>query len=238
MTNKSQALMDRAIARYNAAITSEAYKAAIKSGGAGVTTLLEPAKKDWKDAADVATKAVTIFKAQPQPTDPNELANYNRSRYFGFLVRTDAMNKLVTKVDPTQVDAGVTAYEEYLAVETDAVKKTKAERDMAKMLFDANAYDKAKPAYQKILSQNPDDSEALQNMGLTLYNLGFMKESEGKKDEAKASYQEAANYLQQFIEKTTNTELKSEAQAILQNLKEQQNVQAEKPATPTRRRRP
>ncbi len=238
MTNKSQALMDRAIARYNAAITSEAYKTAAKSGGAGAAALLEPAKRDWKEAGEVSSKSVERFKAQTQPTDPAELSNYTRGKYFGLMIRADAMSKVVTKVDPTQVDAGVTAYDEYLAVETDPIKKAKAEKDMARMLFDANAYDKAKPVYQKILAANPDDSESLQNMGLTLYNLGFIKESEGKKDEAKASYQEAANYLQQFVEKTTNTGLKEEAQAILQNLKEQQNVQAEKATTPTRRRRP
>ena len=238
MTNKSQALMDRGVARYNSTIISDAYKVANKSGGTGASAMLEPAKKDWKDAAETATKAVGVFKTQPAPTDPTDLANYNRSKYFALLVRTDAMNKVVTKVDQTQVDAGVAAYDEYMALEVDAVKKAKAERDMAKMLFDANAYDKAKPAYEKILAQNPDDPEALQIIGLILYNLGFIKEADGKKDEAKASYQEAANYLQRYVDKAPDGQVKSEAQDILKNLKEQQNVQAEKTTAPTRRRRP
>ncbi|HEV7395361.1 MAG TPA: carboxypeptidase regulatory-like domain-containing protein [Pyrinomonadaceae bacterium] len=238
MTNKSQALMDRGIARYNGAVKSPEYATAVKSGGGAVTALLEPAKKDWKDAAETISKAVEMVKATPAPTDPADLANYNRNKYFAVLIRAEAMNKLVTKVDPTQADAGVAAYEEYIAVESDAVKKAKAERDLAKMLFDSNAYDKAKLAYDKILASSPDDPEALQNQGLTLYNLGFIKESEGKKDEAKASYQEAANYLGRFVEKSPDGQLKSEAQDILKNLKEQQNVQAEKVATPTRRRKP
>jgi tetratricopeptide (TPR) repeat protein len=238
MTNKSQALMDRGVARYNSTITSEAYKTANKAGGAGASAMLEPAKKDWKDAAESATKAVEIFKSQPAPTDPTDLTNYNRSKYYALLVRTDAMNKLVTKVDQTQVDVGVAAYDEYMAIEVDAVKKAKAERDLAKMLFDANAYEKAKPAYEKILAQNPDDPEALQIIGLILYNLGFIKEADGKKEEAKASYQEAANYLQRYVDKGPDGQIKTEAQDILKNLKEQQNVQAEKAAAPTRRRRP
>lgn len=234
MTNKSQALMDRGIARYNGAVKSAEYKA----GGSGVTALLEPAKKDWKDSAETISKAVEMIKATPAPTDPADLANYNRNKYFAVLIRAEAMNKLVTKVDATQADAGVTAYEEYIAIETDAAKKTKAERDLAKMLFDSNAYDKAKVAYDKILASNPDDAEALQNIGLTLYNLGFMKESEGKKEEAKTTYQEAANYLGRFVEKAPDGPMKTDAQDVLKNLKEQQNVQAEKVATPVRRRKP
>ncbi|MCU1268414.1 MAG: repeat-containing protein [Acidobacteria bacterium] len=238
MTNKAQALIDRGTAKYNSTIKSEAYVAANKAGGAGGSALLEPARKDWKDAAEVSTKAVEGYKSQSAPTDPADLANFNLGKLFALMVRFAALSKVVTKVDPTQLDAGVAAYDEYAAVETDAARKALNERDLAKMLFDANAYDKAKPAYQKILAQTPDDADALQNMGLTLYNLGFVKEGEGKKDEAKANYQEAANYLQQFVDKTTNSELKIEAQAILQNLKEQQNVQAEKSTAPARRRRP
>lgn len=234
MTNKAQALMDRGVLRYNSTVRSDAYKAA----GADKTALLEPSKKDWKDAAEVSSAAVANFKAQTPPTDPADLANFNKGKYFALRVRSEALNKVVVKVDPTQVDAGVAAYEEYLASESDATQKTKVERDMGKMLFDANSYEKAKPVYEKILAQNPDDADALQNMGLILYNLGFMKEADGKKDEAKSSYQEAANYLQRFVEKTTDAQLKGEAQAVLQNLKEQQNVQAEKVSTPTRKRRP
>jgi tetratricopeptide (TPR) repeat protein len=236
MTNKSQALMDRAVARYNKTITSEEYKTAIKSGGGAA--LLDPAKKDWKDAAETSNKAIDLLKGQTAPTDAAAASNFNRNKYFALLVRAQAMNKVVTKVDPTQVDVGITAYDEYLAAETDAAKKTKAQKDYAKMLFDANSYDKAKQAYDKILAENPDDPDALQNLGLVLYNLGFVKEAEGKKDEAKANYQEAANYLARFVEKAPDGQLKSEAQDVLKNLKEQQNVQAEKTATPPRRRRP
>ena len=58
----------------------------------------------------------------------------------------------------------------------------------------------------------------------------------------KAKYQEAANYLQQFVEKAPDTEklkeLKADAKAILDELKNQQNVKAEKPTATQPRRRP
>ena len=238
MTNKAQALLDRGTAKYNSTVKSEAYAAANKAGGAGGSPLLDPARKDWRDAADLAAKAVDGYKAQTAPTDPAELANFNLGKLFALMTKFAALTKVVTKVDATQLDKGIAAYDEYAAAETDAARKALNDRDYAKMLFDANAYDKAKPAYDKILTQNPDDVDALQNIGLILYNMGFLKEADGKKDEAKANYQEAANYLQRFVDKTTDAQLKGEAQAVLQNLKEQQNVQAEKVSTPTRKRRP
>jgi len=111
---------------------------------------------------------------------------------------------------------------------------------MAQMLFDANAYDKARTEYERILTEKPDDPDALANMGLLLFNLGAAKEQDGKKDEAKAMYQLAANYLGQFVEKAPDGhKFKSDAKAVLAELKNQQNVQAEKPAaTPSRRKRP
>ena len=46
----------------------------------------------------------------------------------------------------------------------------------------------------------------------------------------------AANYLQQFVDKAPDGPMKTDAQDILKNMKENQNVQAEKVSTPSRRR--
>ncbi|MEP6818203.1 MAG: tetratricopeptide repeat protein [bacterium] len=230
LTNKTMALNARAVDKYNVAIKT-ADEAAKNAG-------IEAAKKDWTAARESSSKAVKMLKAMPAPTDPAEANNAKLNLYFALLARAEASRLFVTKVDPNQADAGITAYEEYIAAEADPVKKSKAEHDMAQMLFDANAYEKAKPAYEKILTENPDDVESLKNLGLILYNLGFVKEADGKKEEAKASYQLAANYLQRYVDKAPDGQLKTDAQDILKNMKEQQNVQAEKTSTPTRRRKP
>jgi tetratricopeptide (TPR) repeat protein len=228
LTNKTMALNSRAVEKYNAAV--KASDDAAKNAG------MEAAKKDWAEASQTGAKAVAMQKALAAPADAAAAGNAKTNLYFALVARADVQKFYVTKVDPTQADAGVAAYEEYIAAEADAVKKSKAQHDMAQMLFDANAYEKAKPAYEKILAQSPDDADALKNMGLILYNLGFIKEAEGKKEEAKASYQLAANYLQQFVDKAPEGQMKSDAQDILKNMKEQQNVQAEKGSTPARRR--
>jgi tetratricopeptide (TPR) repeat protein len=236
LTNKGQALVDRGIERFNSTITSEPYKAANKTDATAALAMLEPAKKDWKDAAETANKAVDWYKKDTGSTDPAETANRERGKYFALLVRSLAVNKVVVKVDPTQADAGVTAYSEYIAVETDPAKKAKAERDSAQMLFDAGAFDKALVAYQKVLEASPDDVDALLKSGLCLFNIGAINAD-------KAKYQEAANYLQRYIDKAPDSDPasaqnKNDAKDIIENLKANENVKPEKIAAPVRKKKP
>lgn len=229
LTNKSVALRLRGVNRYNTAVQAK--------DDATRNSAMETAKADFKASADAANRAVDLLKKQTAPTDPNELKQFEMNKYFALSARAEAMRLFVTKADATKADAAVMAYQEYVAAETDPAKKTKAEYDLAQLLFDAGAYDKAKVEYEKILAAKPDDPDALANMGLILFNSGAAKEGEGNKDAAKAMYQQAANYLQQFVDKAPDThKFKADAKAVLEALKSQQNVQAEK--TPARRRRP
>jgi len=223
LTNKTMALNSRAVDRYNAALKS-ADEAAKSSG-------MDAAKKDWTAAKESGAKAVAMLKATPASTDPAEANSTKVNLYFALLARAEATRLYVTKVDQSQTDLGVTAYQEYLAVETDPVKKAKAQKDMAQMLFDANAFDKALVEYRKILETNPDDLDALLRSGQALFNIGAINTD-------KAKYQEAANYLAQFVAKAPDTDpFKADAKAILDTLKDQENVKPEKLATPARRRK-
>jgi tetratricopeptide (TPR) repeat protein len=223
LTNKTLALNARAVDRYNAALKSTD-EAAKNSGMAA-------AKKDWTAAQESGAKAVTMLKAMPTPTDPTEANSAKVNLYFALLARADSTRLFVTKVDQSKADLGVTAFQEYLAAETDPVKKAKGQHDLAQMLFDANVFDKALVEYQKILETNPDDLDALLRSGQALFNIGAINTD-------KAKYQEAANYLARFVDKAPDTDpLKADAKAILDALKDQENVKPEKLATPTRRTR-
>ena len=223
LTNKTMALNSRAVDRYNAAL--KATDDAAKSSG------MEAAKKDWTAAKESGAKAVAMLKAVPTSTDPAEANSNKLNLYFALLARADATRLFVTKVDQSQADLGVTAYQEYLAAETDPVKKAKGQKDLAQMLFDANVFDKALVEYKKILETNPDDLDALLRSGQALFNIGAINTD-------KAKYQEAANYLAQFVAKAPDTDpLKADAKAILDTLKDQENVKPEKIATPVRRTR-
>ena len=221
LANKSVALKARGVQRYNAGIAAQ--------NDAEKKTSFDGAKSDFRAAAEAMTKSVEMIKAQPVPADATQ---YNVNKLFAYAARADAMRLFVSKVDQSQADAGKTAYEEYIAIETDPVKKSKAQHDLAQMLFDANSFEQALAEYKKILEVTPDDTDALVKSGMLLFNIGAINND-------KAKYQEAANYLQQFVDKAPDTDkFKADAKAILDELKNQQNVKAEKTAAPVRRRRP
>ena len=132
---------------------------------------------------------MTLIKAQTVPTDPAEVARYNANKYAAMLTNAESMRLYVSKADPTQADAGLAAFKDYIAVETDPAKKAKAQLDMAQMLLDSGAADKALAEFQAILTATPDSPEANLGAGLAVYATGD-----------KAKFQEAANYLQRFVE--------------------------------------
>ena len=221
LTNKSAALRTRAVDKYNAAIQSK--DEAAKTAG------LEAAKADFKAAADAANRAVELLNKQPAAPDPEAQKQTASSKYFALSARAESMRLFVTKVDPTQADAGATAFQEYMAVETDPAKKAKAQYDLAQMLLDSGSADKAIVEFQKILAQNPDDPDANLGIGLALFSTGD-----------KAKFQEAANYLQKFVDKAPDThKFKNDAKAVLAELKSTENVVPEKTTTkPGTRKRP
>ena len=218
LTNKSVALKGRGVERYNAAVKST--DDAAKMSG------LEAAKADFKAAAEASGKAVTMIKAQPAPTDAADVQRYNANKYAAFLTNAESMRLFVTKGDPTQVDAGLTAYKDYIAVETDPAKKAKAQLDMAQMLLDAGAADKALAEFKGILATTPDSAQANLGAGLAVYAGGD-----------KAKFQEAANFLQRFVELAPDSDpMKADAKAILTELKNTENVTPEKGSRPPRKR--
>lgn len=222
---KSSALRGRGVDHYNASV-----KAADATAKASE---MEEAKKDFQAAAQVSSKGVELAKAEPAAADPSAVAAQAKRKLDIMAGRAESM-RLLVKVDPTQAAAGVTAYNEYMAIEADPVKKAKAEKELAQLLFesasDVAGYERAIAAYQKILDANPEDTDAILRMGQALFNIGALSNDD------KAKYQEAANYLQKFVDKAPEGALKTEAKDLIAALKAQANVTPDR--TPTRRRRP
>lgn len=218
--NRSEALRRRGVERYNAAIQNK--DAAAKSAG------LEAAFKDWKDAADSAQKAVALSNTQTAATDPAASANQAQNKLAALSTRAEAMRLVASKADKSQIDTAIVAYNEYIAATLDPAKKSKLETDVAKMMFDAGAYDKAAEEYRKIIASDPSNAAANLYLGFSLFNMGD-----------KAKFQEAANYIAAFVEKAPDTDpTKAEAKSILDFLKTQENIKPEKvqPARSGRRR--
>jgi tetratricopeptide (TPR) repeat protein len=210
----------RGVERFNSAVRSKTLDDAAR------TAALQTAKDDFKAAADASTKAVTMLKAQPAPTDPADVQRYNANKYAAMVTNAEAMRLFVSKSDPTQADAGLAAFKDYMAVETDPAKKAKAQLDAAQMLLDAGAADKALEEFKGVLATSPDSPEANLGAGLSVYASGD-----------KAKFQEAANYLQHFVDVAPDSNpMKADAKAILTELKATENVTPEKTTTPRRKR--
>lgn len=221
LTNKAVAMKGRGVERYNSAIRSKTLD------DAGRTAALDAAKADFKGAADASSKAVAMLKGQAAPTDPAELDRYNKNKYAAMLTNAESMRLFVSKVEPAKADDGLAAFKEYIAVEVDPAKKSKAQLDAAQMLLDSGQSDKALTEFQAVLQSQPDSPEANLGAGLALYAT-----------QDKARFQEAANYLQHFVDVAPDTNpLKADAKAILSELKSSEKVVPEKtPARPARKR--
>ncbi len=221
LTNLSEALRRRGVDVYNVAIKNPDAEAKTKG--------LEAARKDWSDAATASQKALEIIKMQTAATDLAAQTNQSQNRLAAITTRALAMKFVATKVDQSQAPAAQVAYQEYIEAETDPVKKAKLQADAAQMLLDAGASDQAAQEAQKLLTADPDSIDANRIMGLALFQSGD-----------KAKFQEAANYLQRFVDKAPDTDpLKQSAREALEYLKTAENVKPTKtqPARTTGRRR-
>jgi tetratricopeptide (TPR) repeat protein len=221
LTNKAVALKARGVEKYNAAVRSKTLDDAGRAAG------LEAAKADFKAAAEASTKAVTLIKAAPTPTEAAEVARFNGNKYAAMLTNAEAMRLYVSKADPMQAPAGLAAFKDYIAVETDPAKKAKAQLDAAQMLLDSGQADKALAEFQTILQNQPDNPDANLGAGLSLYALND-----------KTKFQEAANYLQKFVEVAPDSNTyKVAAKEILAELKNAEKIVPEK-IKPAPKRRP
>ncbi len=204
LVNKATALKARGVDSYNSAvgfIRDPARKQAITNS----------ALKDFREAAEAATQAVEIIKIEPIATDENEQRRQRANKYAALSVRAEAMRLLVTKVDPSQAVAGLVAFQEYIDVEDDPSRKSRAELDAARMLLESMNTSLAIEQYRGILIRDPDNVDALAGLGLALYQSGD-----------KNRFVEAAGYLQLFIKKAPETHLMREQ--VMEVLKKLESV--------------
>jgi tetratricopeptide (TPR) repeat protein len=220
LTNQAMALKARGVERYNTYIKTAA------TDEAGSKTAKDGAMADFKAAAESSSKAIALLNAMTAPTDPAEQQRLNSNKYAAHTTNAESMRLYATKADPTQIDAALQAYKDYMALETDPAKKSKAQLDSAQMLLDAGSADKAFAEFQSILTAQPENPDANLGAGLALYSTGD-----------KNKYQEAANYLQKFVDVAPDThKFKNDAKSILAALKESDKVVPEKTPAPRRKK--
>ncbi|HEY0323575.1 MAG TPA: tetratricopeptide repeat protein [Pyrinomonadaceae bacterium] len=219
LTNKALALTQRGVQKFNESVKLP--DEAAKNAG------MNAARQDWRDAAEASGKAVQLAKAQPAATDPEQQKGQTANKYFALVQRAEAMRLFASKADPTKADEAFAAFQDLIAAETDPAKKLKDQVDAAQMYFDTGNAPKAIEAFQGVLAANPDNLDATLGLGLALFSTGD-----------KNKYQEAANYLQRFVDKAPDTHpLKASAKESLDYLKKNENVQPQRTGGGSTRRR-
>lgn len=214
LNNKSIALVNRATDNYNKAV---------KSGTEAKTAALPGIKKDYEDAVTATNRSLEIYNAS---TDAAAKEKYKDQKMVALSQRKEAFRLMVkTGADRTRGKEAVTAFEEYLAVETDAAKKSTTQLAYAEALQDTNEFEAAAAEFEKVLANDPNNVDALAGAGLSLVNVGYVNND-------KTKFQQAANYLQKFDDLApANHRYKGDAKGIIETLKNEQKVTPQKVTT-------
>jgi len=229
LNNKALALLSRG---------TDTYNKSVKADDATKGSLREAAKNDLTEAVSASEKAIEILKTATS-TDANVQKNYEANKFAALTNRKNAFRLMAqTGVNRERGKDALAAFQEYIAVESDPAKKTKAELDLALTLQDSNEFDLAITEFQKILETDANNVDALVGIGLSMVNVGYINlDSDAAK--GKAQLQEAANYLQKFVDLAPDThKFKKDAVETIAQLKEQQKVapQKVKTTTPTKKK--
>ncbi|MCA1816036.1 MAG: carboxypeptidase regulatory-like domain-containing protein [Acidobacteria bacterium] len=202
LTNKSVALRARGAERYNAAVKLGGDDAAKEAG-------LEVAKKDFRAAADLASKAVEAINGTPVPRDAAGRAVWANLRYSALAARAEALRLAATRADQSRGEEAARAYLELAAAETDPAKRLAARLGAGRVLYEVGQWDRAAEELRKVLADDPSNVEANLYLGLAL---------SGSTD--KARMKEAAIYLQRFLDAAPPTHpMRADAKAMLEYLK-------------------
>ncbi|MGC2236764.1 MAG: hypothetical protein WA584_11420 [Pyrinomonadaceae bacterium] len=210
---------------------TDTYNKSLKADEATKTAARESVKKDYEESVAASNKALEILKTATS-TDANVQKGYESQKLSALTNRKESYRLMSkTGVERTKGKEALTAYQEYMAVETDAKLKTDAQYELATTLQNSDEFEMSVAEFEKILAADPNNVDALAGIGLSLVNVGYVNM---EKDEAKgkAQLQQAANYLQKFVDTAPATHpYKEEAKGIITTLKSQQNLTPQKITT-------
>ncbi|MGD9560699.1 MAG: tetratricopeptide repeat protein [Pyrinomonadaceae bacterium] len=187
------------------------------------------ANKDYDEALAAFAQAMKVIENAPPSTDVNmqKAKSAITLELLGNAMEVHRL-KAVGGVDRSKGADAAAVITQYLAVETDAAKKAKAEMTLGDILRENGDCDGAIVAYKKILEGSPDNVDALAGAGLCLFSVGY-----GNSD--KAQMQEGLNYMTRFSEIAPDThQLKTSVKDAVDLLKSEQKLTPQK--TPSKRK--
>lgn len=162
---------------------------------------LEGAKQDWRRAVELSSRVVVRLKEIPPPANFVEAKKFDSEKLLALAVHAQSLGLLARKVDHSQRDAARTAFAEYIEAELNPARRLQARNAMAQMLLETGVLAEALAVYDLVLHDAPDDPDALAGIAFVLVELGKVKETDGKSDEARELYRRATVSLRKFLEK-------------------------------------
>ena len=180
LVNKAYAQMSRGTEVYNMGIANND------------NAVRDTAKYYFQVAADTTAKAVTLARS----------LNYTGVQLYSvLLMRKNAMQLFTSRVDlSATADAG-TAYNNYLAVETDPAKQEKGRVELGELFTFVGDGPKAKAEFEKVLAASPKNTAALFGFAFSLLTIG-------SEHDDKVLYQQSANYFKAFLDMAPANDLK------------------------------
>lgn len=209
LNNKSTALINRAITKFNAAV---------KGDPSGKAAALESVKKDLSESLAASDKSLQILKAATS-TDVNAQKGYAVEKNRAYQNTIDGYSRMLAmNLDSSKGKEAMAALEEFSAIETDAAKKNKWQLVLADALRLAGDSPNAVIAYRKVLEGSPENPDALAGLGLSLFSVGASVVPENT-----AQMQEGLNYMQRFADIAPETHpLKASVKDAVDYLKTKQ----------------
>jgi tetratricopeptide (TPR) repeat protein len=164
----------------------------------------DPAKQDFTQSAAEAGKALTIL--EPKMADPAQAVALKKIKVSYLKIKADAEAVLAQRYgDTASADAAVVDYKQAATLSEVPEEKKNFSLKAAKTLFEAGQAEKAVEAFNEILTSDPENIEALYNLGLAYASV--------------AKFQDSANTLQKFVDKAPATDARvAEAKAVIKDL--------------------
>lgn len=192
------------------------------------TQAMPTIKKGYEDAIVTLNKSIELIntstetdaKVKKALADLKMSALERRKEAYRLMARTGA--------DRTKGKEAQVAYQEYIDALSDEKSKAGAQLSLAETLQESNEFDLAITEFEKVLAVDPNNVDALAGISLNLVNVGFTT-SATDAAKGKMQLQQAANYLQKFLEVAPDTHpYKDDAKALIETLKNEQKIAPQK----------
>lgn len=201
--NRAIALQSRGVQRYNAASSN--------TNPAERTAARTPALEDLRASVESSERAVTLYRASTASrgagTPAGGAAQPAQNDMLGYLsIRADGYRIALQTGAQVSPDAAATAIQEYVAAETDPVKRDRAQIGLGSALLQSGKTEEAITLLRGIVSANANNADAIYYLGIALVS-----------DETKQA--EARTVFQQFLSRApANDARRAEVEALIESI--------------------